>query len=205
MIELSKTKAKRKQLIMETAYKMFLDNGVAGTPMNDIAKTCKITRRTIYNYFDTKTDLLIHLNDELVKKINENFRFHYNEKINGLENFKLFLKSIFDNHYTYSREILFLTEVHIYLSHLDNNLDIDDKSNQFNRHFISEFEYIIYQGLEDGSISKKEYDIYALSQMLFQSTYGYLNTVTIGSNISRSIYDRKCQKFAYMITEFLNK
>lgn len=205
MIELSKTKARRRQLILDTAYKMFLDNGVAGTPMNDIARECKITRRTIYNYFDSKAELLVYLNDELLNKINDNFQMHYDSNKSGLENFQHLLDLIFENHYIYAQEILFLTEVRIYLSHLEYDLENDEKNLQFNRSFISEFEDIIYNGIEDGSISEKKYDIYALSKMLFLSIYGFLNTITIGHKNSREIYDKNCQKFSYMIIEFLSK
>lgn len=66
--ELSKTRQRNKNLICSVANKTFREKGIANTSMNDIADNCEITRRTIYNYFENKTELLQFLIKDLYNK-----------------------------------------------------------------------------------------------------------------------------------------
>lgn len=47
--------------ILETANELFLQNGVAGTTMDEIARTAGYSKTTIYAYFKSKEDIFNHL------------------------------------------------------------------------------------------------------------------------------------------------
>lgn len=47
--------------ILETANALFLKNGVAGTTMDEIAKTADYSKTTLYAYFKSKEDIFNHL------------------------------------------------------------------------------------------------------------------------------------------------
>lgn len=53
------TKARRtRQLIMETAQRVFLENGYTGTRIDQITQACNVSRASFYTYFPSKSDLL---------------------------------------------------------------------------------------------------------------------------------------------------
>jgi AcrR family transcriptional regulator len=57
--------ARRKAEILEAAAKVFAEKGFHRTTTKDIAEAADIAEGTIYNYFDSKDDLLINLIDHL--------------------------------------------------------------------------------------------------------------------------------------------
>lgn len=52
-----KTKALRPGQILEAAFSAFIENGYAGTRMDDIARRAGVSKGTLYVYFQTKADL----------------------------------------------------------------------------------------------------------------------------------------------------
>jgi TetR/AcrR family fatty acid metabolism transcriptional regulator len=54
------TGARRRQ-ILEAATRVFADKGYAAATVRDIARAARIAEGTIYNYFKSKEDLLIHI------------------------------------------------------------------------------------------------------------------------------------------------
>lgn len=47
--------------ILESAYTLFQEKGIAGTTMDDIARHAEYSKTTIYKYFGSKEDLVCHL------------------------------------------------------------------------------------------------------------------------------------------------
>ncbi|MCI1719684.1 MAG: TetR/AcrR family transcriptional regulator [Bacteroidales bacterium] len=49
----------RKEQIMETAFDVFAERGIKGVSMDEIVKTLKISKKTLYDYFSNKEDLVL--------------------------------------------------------------------------------------------------------------------------------------------------
>lgn len=201
--DLSRTKSKRKKKIVESAHEMFLESGVSATSMNDIAEQCGITRRTIYNYFDSKTDLLNFLMVEMTERIDPDFHLIYDDSINALENMSKLLRTNFESYYKHMTDFLFITQVRTHLSYELEHRAEDDRSKQMHRAFISEIEDVISKGYADGSIGEKDTEINALAKMLYQSLYGYLTNISLGVTVEKNIYTKKCASFEKMIIGYL--
>ena len=202
--QLSRTKVKRKKLIVETAYKMFLERGISLTSMNDIAENCNITRRTIYNYFESKTELLNFLMIKIMEEINPDFHLEYDESLNALENMRKLLHTNFESYHNHITDFLFITQVRIYLSYkLNKRIGKDEKSLEMHQAFINEIENVITNGYADGTIRKQEMETSEVAKLVYQSMYGYLSNITIGMKNEKEKYDRKCKNFETMIIEFL--
>ena len=43
---------------METAFNVFAERGIKGVSMDDIVRTLKISKKTLYDYFSNKEDLI---------------------------------------------------------------------------------------------------------------------------------------------------
>jgi AcrR family transcriptional regulator len=61
-------RAKKRGLIINTALKLFADNGYHSTPISKIAKDAGISKGLIYNYFESKEDLIISIMDLFIEK-----------------------------------------------------------------------------------------------------------------------------------------
>ncbi|NLZ39487.1 MAG: TetR/AcrR family transcriptional regulator [Firmicutes bacterium] len=61
----------RKQEILETAMKLFAEQGISKTSMNDIAKTAGITKGLVYYYFASKEELVAEVASFIVKEVNQ--------------------------------------------------------------------------------------------------------------------------------------
>lgn len=61
---------RRKQAICQAAWKCFLENGISGTSMEEIAASCELAKGTIYLYFSGKDEiafaLLLQATEELL-------------------------------------------------------------------------------------------------------------------------------------------
>jgi AcrR family transcriptional regulator len=58
----------KRQLIKETALKLFATKGYATTSINDIAQTAGISKGLMYNYFKSKEEVLQTIWDELTEE-----------------------------------------------------------------------------------------------------------------------------------------
>ncbi len=50
-------KAQKKELFIEAAKKLFIQNGFEATSIDEVAQTAGLTKRTLYQYFTSKEDL----------------------------------------------------------------------------------------------------------------------------------------------------
>lgn len=59
----------KRDLIINTALRLFANNGYYSTPISKIAKDADISKGLIYNYFESKEDLLISIMDLFIEKV----------------------------------------------------------------------------------------------------------------------------------------
>ena len=58
-MSLEEVRAKNIQLVSEKALDCFTKNGIANTKVADIAKAAGLTERSVYRYFEAKSDIVI--------------------------------------------------------------------------------------------------------------------------------------------------
>ena len=68
-----------KERILEEAEKQFIELGIAGTQMKDIALAVNINRRTLYRYFPTKDELAFEIEMIVMKQIDEYLSLKLND------------------------------------------------------------------------------------------------------------------------------
>jgi len=57
-VQFEEIRQEKKQLIMDVALELFAENGFHATSISQIAKKAKISKGLIYNYFESKNDIL---------------------------------------------------------------------------------------------------------------------------------------------------
>lgn len=65
--KLTRSEQKR-QAILEAAHKAFKEYGVQGTSMDQLAALAEVSKRTVYNHFESKEALVMHLIREMWQK-----------------------------------------------------------------------------------------------------------------------------------------
>lgn len=88
----SRTCKKTRDTILQTAYRLFSKNGFFSTTMVELASEAELTRRTLYNYYDTKEKLCMDLHPlvlEYVQEILHNIPDSGNTARDNIENFFL--------------------------------------------------------------------------------------------------------------------
>lgn len=83
---------KRKQHVIEMAYKLFIEKGFQATSIQDILDFSGISKGTFYNYFSSKNELLI----ALFKTLYQNIGREMNDLLIGQDpaNIEIFIKQI---------------------------------------------------------------------------------------------------------------
>ncbi|MCD6475453.1 MAG: TetR/AcrR family transcriptional regulator [Anaerolineaceae bacterium] len=106
--------------IMETAYRLFCENGIEATEMLQIAKETKISRPTLYRYFESKhvlaeTIYLWNLNK--ITSLNRD----YSPAMTCYEIMELFFRTTLDALFNHPRWLVFDAIYNMYASriHLD--------------------------------------------------------------------------------------
>lgn len=85
--EIKKERARR--AIIEAARDMFFSRGFDGTTIEEIAGKAEVAVGTVYNYFDSKSTLILAITAEDTSKVLDE-EFHIRESRTGFESVKLY-------------------------------------------------------------------------------------------------------------------
>lgn len=144
--------------IVENAVKVFMEQGIQGTKMEDIAVAADIARRTLYRYFPSKDALAIVVVTNMLRDFNSyQNQLTRNTSGTGLEQLKSYLYDLvgyFDNH----KDIMCLLGEFDYFYSSDlNTYDTTPEALeafQDSSHTTEDYlEMYIKKGMEDGSIA----------------------------------------------------
>ncbi|MEH6548513.1 MAG: TetR/AcrR family transcriptional regulator [Pseudomonadales bacterium] len=91
-----RTQAERRtesrQAVLESACRLFGDNGFANTSLEEIAADCGLTIRPIYHYFGNKKSLFAAVNDVMELRIIESMKYNSEKEKGGiLANWRAYL------------------------------------------------------------------------------------------------------------------
>lgn len=140
---MSKQKSALRQTITEQALNMFKTHGIKAVRMDDVAKELKISKRTLYEQFVDKEQLLLEcvmLNSENSKRIYEDF---ISKTDNLMEILCFFIKYRLEEFSRYNS--LFFMEVIKYKPVRDYLEDISKSR-------VKEQENFIKRGIEEGLV-----------------------------------------------------
>jgi AcrR family transcriptional regulator len=74
--DLAQLRDERRQLIIETALKLFAENTFRGTTIEQVAQVAGISKGLVYNYFKSKDELLMSIFQFYVDEVPTFFRTH---------------------------------------------------------------------------------------------------------------------------------
>ncbi len=88
-------RAEKRQLILDKSLELFANNGYHSTSISKIANLAGISKGLIYNYFESKEDILLQLINRVFKEIIKDLDIN-NDRIIEVGEFKLYIENTFD-------------------------------------------------------------------------------------------------------------
>ncbi len=101
--EIKKERARR--AILEAARHMFFNRGFDGTTIEKIAEKAEVAVGTVYNYFDSKSTLILAITAEDTSKVLDE-EFHIRESCTGFESVKVYVNIFMENLSMYPKRLI---------------------------------------------------------------------------------------------------
>lgn len=92
--QLNQLKQDKRAIIMDSALRLFAENGFHSTSVAEIAKEAKIAKGLIYNYFDSKETILKTITKEGLDDLHEVFNVFNNEPIKSDEQIEQLIDAV---------------------------------------------------------------------------------------------------------------
>ncbi len=87
----------KRELMLETGFKIFAENVIEAVSMNDIAKACNLGIATLYRYFSTKLDFVIAIGvkqwEDYYLEVEKSYREHDGKSMTASQEFEFYLDS----------------------------------------------------------------------------------------------------------------
>lgn len=94
----NREKEMRRKEIIDTAEKLFFENGYENINMADIAEGAELARSTLYLYFKNKKEIYLAISLRGTETLNALFREYYNKGETGLEKVKMLMNAFYKFH-----------------------------------------------------------------------------------------------------------
>lgn len=155
-VGLMATRLEKRELIVATAEKIFLRQGLFETAMDQIAEDANLSRRTLYRYFDKKEDLAYEVTTRLITQWNDFFGACYQGlNGNGLAQLEQFLQGLIGYMSEKIDVMKYLGEFDFYFKDAAIFRPSEDQERHFNDVILVSDDYLknlLKKGIQDGSI-----------------------------------------------------
>ncbi|MFY0519955.1 TetR/AcrR family transcriptional regulator [Lysinibacillus sp. UGB7] len=155
-----------KDLVLETATRLFIKDGYKNVSMDDVAKACNVTKATIYYYYPTKGELYTSALIEMMKRI----RLHIIQILEQPTSFKERLEQLVEIHLSATLDIdmkNFMREATINLTEIQLK-----KVHTSENEMYKTIEYAMQSEMDKGTIRKGDAQFFAHTFMAIISV-GY--------------------------------
>lgn len=167
--------------VTEYALKYFIQYGIEGSKISDIANEAELTERSVFRYFNTKADLVLAAVflfwKNAQKQVNERCSKD-DEKTSGIEKISTALKAYSEVYFTSKKELIFLQEAEIYLYREGKIEAIEKRQLIPYENSQSALALAIQQGLRDGTV-RNDIDIETLYHNTLDSLLGLIQKIAL--------------------------
>ena len=143
----------RKELIIDAAKQLFIDDGFEKTTMDDIAKKAEYTKPTLYKYFKNKEEILLGLYMRGWNKIVETILIAMENKEKGFD--KLIVAANAYCQFSIDNPVYFMLINYVHSNAIkldDEDSERKEKHKKDRDEFIEKMELIVSDGFQDKSI-----------------------------------------------------
>ena len=151
-MELSRTRKKQYDNILNTASVLFIKRGIESTSMRDIAEAAGVERKTVYNYFSSKEELATHVLMEM-KALGEFYNmgeYKADDDVTGYKMLESILMQWATRYNDYKDALLFHFR---YDYHFSMESKLKDYMNTASEASQTGIGLAVAKGMKDGSIN----------------------------------------------------
>lgn len=169
-------KEQKRNLILDSAEKLFFNNGYSGTSVDDIAKEAEYSKGTIYLYFKSKEEIIANIHLRGMSLMFNMFREYSYKGACGIEKLEKIGRANFDfmkNYPNYYELMTMFDSMELDYSKIGSVLmDIGDKGKNIIEYMVS----CVIEGQQDGSV-KKSLDPLKTAHILAGSSSGIFHWI----------------------------
>ena len=195
--EESRTKRRNRERILEAARKLFLEQGIYGTTMIDIAAEAGVERRTLYNYYENMEILAMELQVQYLMALQDAW-VDVDDSQSGFEQARALLTSYCDYCITNPDLVNYTVQFDHYFRQSYENEDYE----RFVKEYISGsnvFTLALKKGVADGSIFVDPHSIDKVSVTIVQSVMGLAQRIIFREPIYQMEYGYGKEDIRYMV------
>lgn len=202
-MSLEEIRERNKMTVTDKALTCFIENGIEGTKIKDIARAAELTERSVYRYFETKADIVqaaAYLYWD--KWTQEAAKFAFDSgisKMPGIEQIRTLLGFYSNMYFESPRGVLFTIEAEMYLFSAGKGSPVMNRPPYPFETSDSPLVTAIHKGLEDGSVNRSA-DVKELYYNAFDSILSVMQklameTASAAVLDSRSRMNHLCELF----------
>lgn len=167
----------RRQMIMDSARDIILENGVESVRMSEIARECELSKATLYLYFRNKESLLEAIFEEAVSSFIEYNESRIKESDSGIDAIRMLWKCYLDR-FRDSSDIFILIGIKNFIAPSFPLLHdtADENSRKAGGKMINLLQNVIERGIRDGSLETR-FDARTLARTVLIISSGIVDNV----------------------------
>jgi AcrR family transcriptional regulator len=186
----SAIKQKRRVKIKEVAKKLFIEQGIHDTSMQQIADTLGMGRRTIYHYYDTKEEIAIEIQQEFlgILQMIEGLEAEVSRFSSGLEKVEALLNLLLSHYLKHIDQIEYLNEFDRVFKHVEGYEFTTPRLEDYN--VYNSFHATIQSGIQDGTIrTMAEKEVSNTILTINHALFALIIRIVSRQEIIKKIYD----------------
>lgn len=180
-MSLEELRERNKLLVIETALQCFIKGGIENTKIKEVAKASGLTERSIYRYFETKTDLVQAAAylfwHRTLEEMSSRVSSSEIGQLSGLEQIRALLYNYASLYFENRQGVLFTLEAEMYLYSAGRSKAVNRPPESFERS-TSPLVTAIRTGVKDGSVSA-EVDVKELYYNAYDSILGVMQKLAL--------------------------
>jgi AcrR family transcriptional regulator len=201
-------KITNKNKVILHALRCFIERGIDATTIAEIAENAGLTERSVYRYFDSKSDLVLETAllfwEDTVKQANALYDSGAFSSLCGAEQIGMILRSYAALYFTDPEKLIFVHEAEIYLCKHDMSGLNKNKPPAPYHEFSAPLAKAIRHGIEDGSV-RNDPDIELLYNNAYDALLGLIQKMSIndsgGAGESREASQKRLESFCDLLTK----
>lgn len=195
-MSLEEVRERNVRLVTEKALECFILNGIENTKIKEVARSSGLTERSVYRYYDTKTDLVqatayLFWNRTLAE-ISRRVTAGNISSLSGLEQIRFLLYNYANLIFENRQGVLFTLEAEIYLYSAGRSKPINRPPEKMETS-KSPLVVAIRKGLADGSVSP-DIDVKELYYNAYDSILGVMQKLALEASGFAELDNKKRMK-----------
>ncbi|AJQ92377.1 TetR/AcrR family transcriptional regulator [Gynuella sunshinyii] len=192
----SRTRRQRRNFLLQTAFKLFITNGLNNTSMLNIAQEAGVERRTLYNYYPHRDLLAMDILVVLVGDFHQSLSTDIANAEGSVAELRSYLNHFIDT-------LLCRPEIVDYFSQFD--LSFRDYDNSEYEQLMVELSYsdpliqLISKGVENGYLTVPSTDIATVAKTISNAIMGLAQRILIRPQVYQREQNYQAESIRLMV------